>query len=247
MRAVNAFFMSLSTFCALPCPIRKWDEEARPLMILTLPFVGLWIGLLWYALSLALIWLKLPRLLAAAFCAAFIYLITGFIHLDGFMDVCDAIGSYKSLEERRTILKDSHNGSFAFISLSLLLICMFAAFASADAIENRILIFIPFVSRAMSGVFINCLKPLPASQYAGAYRDNIKKTHTALLVAFVIGAVIIAYFWLGDRAGVLIAEIIAHSLAVTFAYRNLDGINGDVSGFAITLSELFAVIVMVLI
>ncbi len=248
MKIINAFFMSLSTFCALPCPVKKWDEEAKPLMILTLPFVGLWIGFLWYVLTEVLYWLQFPFMLSAALCTAFIYLITGYIHIDGYMDVADAVGSYKSIEERRKILKDAHCGSFAIISAVLLIGIMFAAFASSLAYENRMLIFIPFVSRAMSGIMVNKLKPMPGSQYAqDSYRKNIKGSYTIILVVMIILAVIVSYLCLRIWAEILIAEIIAHALATLYAYRNLDGMNGDISGFAICIAELIAVITMVLI
>ena len=248
MKIINAFFMSLSTFCALPCPVKKWDEDARPLMILSLPFVGLWIGFLWYLLTEVLYRLQFPFMLSAALVTAFIYIISGHIHLDGYMDVADAVGSYRSIEERRRILKDAHCGSFAVISAVLLILIMFASFASSAAYENRIMIFIPFMSRAMSGIMVNRLKPMPQSQYAEeSYRKNIKGSYTVILVLMIILAGVISYLWLGIWAEVLIAEIIAHVLATLFAYRNLEGMNGDISGFAICIAELIAVITMVII
>ena len=41
---IRALIMSMSMFCAIPCPYRAWDEESRPLMTLFLPVVGLFIG-----------------------------------------------------------------------------------------------------------------------------------------------------------------------------------------------------------
>mgnify|MGYP003392776405 FL=1 len=54
--------------------------------------------------------------------AVYPYLVTGFLHLDGFMDVTDAVKSWRDLERRREILKDSHVGSFAVINLVLLVV-----------------------------------------------------------------------------------------------------------------------------
>ena len=42
-------------------------------------------------------------------------IITGGIHLDGLLDTADALSSYKSMEEKLEILKDSHTGAFAII------------------------------------------------------------------------------------------------------------------------------------
>lgn len=47
MKVLSAFLMSFSMFCAIPCPIRFWDERLRPMMTAVLPLVGLVIGAAW--------------------------------------------------------------------------------------------------------------------------------------------------------------------------------------------------------
>ena len=49
-------------------------------------------------------------------------LVTGGIHLDGFMDTTDARSSYGDREKKLAILKDSHVGAFAVIGCSFYLI-----------------------------------------------------------------------------------------------------------------------------
>ena len=48
-------------------------------------------------------------------------IITGGIHMDGFLDTQDALGSYQPRERRLEILKDSHAGAFAIISCAVYL------------------------------------------------------------------------------------------------------------------------------
>ncbi len=43
--------------------------------------------------------------------------VSGGIHLDGFMDTMDALGSWGDKEKKLEILKDSHNGAFAVIGI----------------------------------------------------------------------------------------------------------------------------------
>ena len=43
-------------------------------------------------------------------------IITGGIHVDGYMDTCDALNSYGDREKKLAILKDSHIGAFAVIN-----------------------------------------------------------------------------------------------------------------------------------
>lgn len=55
-------------------------------------------------------------------------IITGMLHLDGFMDVCDAILSRRSKEEKLRILKDSATGAFAVIPLVILFFLQFGGY-----------------------------------------------------------------------------------------------------------------------
>ena len=115
---VTGFFMAWGCFTVIPCPYKKWDENARDHMLFALPFIGLIVGELWYALYFVMQkCLELPGLLTAVILAFFPMLLTGFIHIDGYMDCCDAIGSRRPQEDKLRILKDSHVGAFACIGL----------------------------------------------------------------------------------------------------------------------------------
>lgn len=74
--------------------------------------------------------LNLPSAVRALILCAFPWLVTGFLHLDGFMDVCDAVLSRCDLETRQRILKDSHCGSFAVICMILLAAAQWSLFFS---------------------------------------------------------------------------------------------------------------------
>ena len=121
----RAFLMCQSMFCAIPVP-GVWDEKAKDKMLLFLPLVGLEMGVLWCGLAWGCSMLKLPVMVSALLLAVFPFLVTGFLHLDGFMDVSDAVRSWRDLERRREILKDSHVGSFAVINVILLILAQFA-------------------------------------------------------------------------------------------------------------------------
>jgi len=47
------------------------------------------------------------------------FIVTGGFHVDGFMDVSDALSSFKTREEKLAILKDPHIGAFAVIRLAV--------------------------------------------------------------------------------------------------------------------------------
>ena len=171
----HAFAMCQSMFCSIPFPCNIWEENARDKMLLCLPVVGLEIGAIWAVLAWFCNVLTLPVLVKGLILSVYPYLVTGFIHLDGYMDVTDAVKSYRSLERRREILKDSHVGAFAVIGIVLLLLAQFAFMASAkENAEVRILVFVPAVSRCCSALAVTALKPMTTSQYAEQMKPRSK-------------------------------------------------------------------------
>lgn len=225
-------------FCAFPAP-QVWDEKARDSMLLFFPAVGLLLGAVWVALAWLCAWLRLPALVTGLLLCAYPYLATGFIHLDGFMDVTDALRSWRDLERRREILKDSHVGSFAVIGVVLLLLAQFALFASAPAEANPwLLLLIPAVSRCCAALAVLGLRPMPGSQYVGHQGPRRRLWVPVCLLA----ALLALGFVLCGRGGfALIACLLGFGLALRRGYRSLEGMNGDISGYALTIGELCAV------
>jgi hypothetical protein len=104
---LHAFAMCQSMFCAIPAP-QLWDEEAKGKMLLFLPVAGLEIGALWAVLAWLCGLLHLPALITALVLSAWPFLASGFLHLDGFMDVTDAVKEY---EKHGVIVCDRSNRS----------------------------------------------------------------------------------------------------------------------------------------
>ena len=237
-RLVRAFFMSLGMFTAIPCPYRPWDEDARGVMLVMLPVVGAVIGFLWYALA-CLGDLLIPPV-HAALVTALPWLLTGFIHLDGYMDTCDAMLSWRPLEKRLEILKDSHTGAFAVVGLALLVLFSYDA-ANSSVVDMRPLIFIPVVSRCGSAMSVLSLRPIGHSQYAGTKGGT---AHRLAVAAMWLTAVTACALWLGRPAVILLVETAAYVAAMAWVYRTLKGVSGDVAGFALCVSECAALILL---
>ena len=241
---LHAFSMCQSMFCAIPAP-QLWNEQAKEKMLLFLPMVGLEIGALWAVLAWLCSLLNLPVFVAGLILCAYPYVVTGFLHLDGFMDVTDAVKSWRDLERRREILKDSRVGSFAVISIVLLMLAQFALFASVSAeTDIHILIFIPAVSRCGSSLAVTGLKPMSTSQYADQKKP---KAHLAVLAAMLCIFLTAGFLFCGKYGFALVGCLIGYGFALLRAYRSLDGMNGDISGYALTIGELCAVAVYALI
>ena len=235
-RILHAFFMCQSMFCAIPCPCRVWDEEARPLMLPMLPLVGLEIGALWWLLGWLTGSLNLPVLIRGLILALWPYLATGFLHLDGYMDVTDAVKSCRDLARRREILKDSHVGSFAVIGLCMLMLAQFVVFASIPGDKNcGILLLIPAVSRCGSALAVTALPSMSTSQYAAQSKPV---SHLIVLSAMLCLFVLLGFALWGRMGFALIGCMAGYGLALRRGYRNLEGMNGDIAGYALTVSEL---------
>ena len=240
---LHALAMCQSMFCAIPAP-QVWDEKAKDKMLLFLPVVGLEIGAIWAVLAWLCRLLNLPALVTALILCAYPYIVTGFLHLDGYMDVTDAVKSWRDLERRREILKDSHVGSFAVIGIVLLMIAQFAVLASAPADANYpILIFVPAVSRCCSALAVTGLKPMSTSQYADQKKPkSYMVVLTVMLVAFLAAGFVLC----GKYGFALIGGLVGYGFALRRAYKSLEGMNGDISGYALTLGELAAAAVFAL-
>lgn len=235
MKLIRAFFMCLGMFSALPCPYRPWDEDARNLMTACLPLVGIVIGGFWLALSM-LGRVLLPETLSAVLIAALPLLLTGFMHLDGFMDTSDAVLSWRPLEQRQKILKDIHCGSFSVVAVILLILGMFAAAMDAQEADLRPLLLIPAASRCLSAFCVTALRPIGHSEYA-AFNRNLATPLTA--AAMLVVTLIAGWLWLGGSCAIaLLATILGYACAMAWTAHTLKGVSGDLAGFSLCVGEL---------
>jgi len=239
--------MAWGMFCSIPLPRNRWDDAAAPLILPLFPFVGLILGGLWFGGVWLLQYWGIPLLITAAFFMLFPPVVTGFIHLDGYMDTNDAILSRRPLEEKRRILKDSHTGAFAVITLACLFVLSFAA--SYSALEEKknllVLVFILPLSRCLSGLGLLIGKTMPTSGYGAFFKKDTGAAHKGFLIGLallLLAAGTLLCGWTG--LAVLTVEAVGFLIAFAIAYRQLEGVSGDVSGYALTISESVALLAL---
>lgn len=246
-RLLTAFNMTFGMFCAIPLPKNCWDDAAAPLILPLFPLVGLMIGGLWFGCVWLLQLWGIPLMLIAAFMMLFPALLTGFIHLDGYMDTNDAVLSRRPIEDKRKILKDPHTGAFAVIALGCLFVFAFAAaFSVLDGHKNLlILIFIPPLSRCLSALGLLFGKTMPTSGYGAFFKKDTGLSQKIVLIVFTVIVLIAAFIFCG-WPGLIVLGIQAAGFALSFfvAYRQLGGVSGDVSGYALTLCECIALLAL---
>lgn len=257
---VVGFFMAWGNFLTLPCPYKRWDSELKNLMLAFLPGVGIVAGLIWFILGCILLKIAVYPLLSALVICFFIYAICGFMHMDGFMDVNDAIMSRRPLEDRLRILKDSTVGAFAVVTLIFLVLAMYVASLSFFIKPMEIsglfpLLTIPVVSRGTSGACVLGFKPLATSQYLEDHekpRDNYIKTVVLMTCVYFLLVLVFAIIF-GRPASIirLLLSSIGTScvtlLSCLYARHNLGGMNGDIAGYSICMGELGGMILAAMI
>ena len=255
MKLITGLFMAWGNFLSVPCPCKKWDSDLKNYMLACLPSVGLIIGLLWAAACLLLIWIGTPFLVLSFIMTFLLFALCGFMHLDGFMDCCDAIMSRRPMEEKQRILKDSHCGAFSVVSLVFMILGFYSMISTSLSmgLDFVDLCIIPVISRAAAGVNVILRKPLGHSQYSlGAGADDKKQKKNALIImsvqVIIFGAA--AMVFATDRIPtltVMAAAALGSYLSAVFAKRKLGGMSGDIAGFSIVWGEFAGILAMLII
>ncbi|MCL2126621.1 MAG: adenosylcobinamide-GDP ribazoletransferase [Treponema sp.] len=239
--------MSFGMFCAIPLPRHIWDDSCANLVLPCFPLIGLLIGAIWRLAAELLVFSGVHAVLAGAVLSVTPFLLTGFLHLDGYMDTSDAVLSRRPLEEKLRILKDPHTGAFSVISLVVLVVLQFAAmYAIIDAGKNlAMLIIISVISRCCSSVSLLYLKAMPQSAYAALFKKNIRPSHKGFVIAVTALAAAAAFLSAGLNGLVVTAcVVLGFTAAMAYAYREFRGVSGDVTGYSLVLGELCGLIAL---
>ena len=115
MRLFESLLIALSTYSAVPVPQLDWNEKNMRYAICFFPAVGILCGAalwLWAVLAQAT---GMSGVLFAAIAACLPILVTGGIHMDGYLDTVDALSSHQTCEKKLAIMKDANCGAFAVI------------------------------------------------------------------------------------------------------------------------------------
>lgn len=244
-----ALNMALSMFTIIPLPKYEWDENSAKHMMKMYPFIGLIVGGLWYLVYILLEKFQCGIMLTSSILVSIPFLLTGFLHLDGFMDVCDALLSRRSKEEKIRILKDSRVGAFSVIALVIVFLIQFSSIYTilSEGKNTLYLIVIPMISRSLAGYFLITRDALSESYLGNLFKKGTGAIDRGILIALYIFSYIICYFVSGWIMCIipLIMGIISYIL-VDKIKKELGGINGDVAGYVLVLSELFGIITVAL-
>lgn len=241
MDILESLFVALSTYSAIPVPQFNWNERNMKYSICFFPAVGILIGAALGMWNLLCRTLQFSSILFAAMAVCLPLLISGGIHMDGYMDCMDALSSHQSRERKLQIMKDPNCGAFAVIYCGIYLFLQFGLFHELYLQKGIVLSLPVFVlSRALSAFFaVN----LPNARKGGmlcAYTQNAdrrKATAATLLCAILCGALLLL---LSVKAGlcILLGAVLCALFYRHLAMKEFGGVTGDTSGFFLQLCEL---------
>lgn len=246
MNFINILFMALGMFTILPVPKNSWVDKYTKYIALCLPFVGLIIGVIYYYLAIIV---NAPYLIRCSIITVLPFVLTGFLHLDGFMDTSDALFSRRDIEKMKEILKDSNVGAFSVISLIIVfLIQLSSVYYILNSNEKIItLIFIPIVSRCIVSILLMNAKCINENGYMAIFKKDTKKMYSYIVLIIMILTIIISYIINLYAFVSVLAVMISALLIYCYVYKKFCGLSGDLCGFIITTSEVFGLFILAII
>lgn len=207
------------------------------------PLVGALLGALLIGADRALGWL-FPPLLQAALLLAVWVLLTGALHLDGFLDACDGLLGGFTPERRLEIMRDERVGAYALAGGILLLLIQFSALSALAEARAAALLLAPVLGRWGIAVALIAFPYARPSGLGREIKNNARLPQAVLATAFALAA-ILAAVWLYDlRAtlAALLAALLVWSGLMRFTLRRIPGLTGDLYGATNLLVETAALL-----
>ena len=253
----KGFLMAISMFTVIPLPRYEWDDEGGKNIMKFYPAIGLIVGLIWYGVFRLLNLLGASIMIITAITLITPFILTGMLHLDGYMDVCDALLSRRDKQEKLRILKDPHTGAFAVISVVMLFVVNFSGVYTVisnsikDNAINNIntsavgLILIPIISRSLMGYLLLSKDSMKGSSLGAFFKQGTGKVDRFILLSSLIISSIISIFIFKIYGVIMsLAMILVSTFLVNSAAKEFDGMSGDSAGYGLVIAETIGVLIL---
>ncbi|MBO4359498.1 MAG: adenosylcobinamide-GDP ribazoletransferase [Eubacteriaceae bacterium] len=244
---IKSFLASLGMFTKIKVRDNVFEDSRGAAILCFFPTDGLICG----AASSLCLWglrsLGVREILAGPILCLSLFLVSGFLHLDGFMDCSDALLSSRDMEGKRRILKDSSVGAFSVICVCLLLMITASSLAVIYSSELvwYALTAVPFYSRALFSVVLFTFSPMENNKGLLYYFNSGKSgLHVFCVAAQCALGLAASYFISPLLCGSLLGASALSLLIAKTAEKLLGGINGDVIGGGVILTEAVSYLIL---
>jgi adenosylcobinamide-GDP ribazoletransferase len=239
-----SFLAALQFLTSLPLPRRR---EASPEELgratTYFPAVGLIIGIILAGLNW-LLSLILPSAVVSALLIVALVIITGALHLDGFVDTCDGIAGHKSVEDRWRVMRDSRAGAFGIVGAVLLLLVKYASLNSLpEPFMTATLLFMPVVSRWAMVYAIFAYPYARPSGLGTAFKQATRwpQFTAATIITIAIALALFPLFSLGGLLFMFGVWVVTAIFSLYLKHK-FSGLTGDTYG---AINEVAEVMVLV--
>ena len=239
-KVFHSFLIAFAMFSKIPVPKADWDQENMKYMICFFPGIGLVIGLLICGYGKLCGLTDMGSLMRAAGYVLIPLLVTGGIHMDGFLDTVDALSSWQPKEKKLEILKDSHAGAFAVIMGCAYFILALGVWSEMDEKVLPVLAAGYILSRALSGMALATFPCANKKGSLGMFADAAQKRVLKIVLALWILVCAGGAFWWDWRYGLLLSGTAAavYGYYYHMAMKAFGGTTGDIAGFFVQVCEL---------
>ncbi len=219
MKFIKGFLINLQFFTAIPIKLElPMDKEHLRKAVQTFPLLGLFQGIIYaYILFFLFEWTPFSHLAVVFLLWLTTILLTGGIHLDGWMDASDAYFSYQDKQKRLEIMKDPRMGAFGVISVIILLSCRFLFFyditEKVNFLSYILIATVPILSKSVMGVMLLTVKT--------AKNEGLGRMFQAAAnpkVLWIYPVYIIAYLYIAFLLGIGFISIGILFLAALVSY-----------------------------
>lgn len=240
MNILGSMIIAFSMYSKIPMPHVEWTKERMRYAFCFFPLVGAVAGAALYVVCGLMEQGGVSPIFYASVGTVLPLLITGGIHMDGFLDVTDARSSYATREKKLEILKDPHTGAFAIIGFGVYMLLYLAAFSQLDR-KGLLLFCITFVfTRALSGLSVITFPKARTDGLAAAFSAQAGRKGTCAVM--VLWLLLSGGCFL-DAGGAMGAALLAGGGICFYWYykmalKEFGGITGDVAGYFVQCCEL---------
>ncbi len=239
MRLLDA----LKFLTIIPLPWRREvSAEELGCSVGYFPVVGIIIGLILAGLDWVL-GLILPSAVVNVLLVVSMVVLSGALHLDGFIDTCDGIAGHKTVEARWQVMHDSRAGSFGIVGICLLLLVKYVSLNNVpEPLLMMTLIVMPVVSR---WAMVYAIFAYPYARPSGLGKVFKQSANWPRLLMATLIALAVAV-GLARLAGLVIMVSIWVIVVLMAAYlkRKFSGLTGDNYGAINEVAEV-GVLIMV--
>lgn len=240
---LQSLVIAFSMYSKIPMPRVDWNEKNMKYALCFFPVVGIVIGIITYAIGQLLFLSSCNMLFRAVVMTLLPLLISGGIHMDGFMDTMDALSSYGDREKKLRILKDSHAGAFAIIGFGCYALWSLAVWSQVTPEMLGIIAGAFVISRSLSGLSIVTFSPAREDGLARTFQDGAHKKKVAVTMVIFLIAALCFMVWknwqLAIGAGV--AVLIVFLCYKRMCKKQFGGVTGDLAGFFLQMAELLMI------